>query len=145
MSNNCFSIKFSFLLICLILTHVTVSPKIRSKGLFIWEAGRAVCRDGKKWDLAMHVLACAWVKWDLAMHVLYISVLFVVPSRYVFRPVPAKRDPGSLNQDTGSKAGQFLSNKHSASLCRGSIMLTVQIVPGDIVPGEIVPGRNILM
>ena len=45
------------------------------------------------------------VKRDLAMHV-YISYLsrpFIWKEfcRDVFRPVPAKRDPGSLNRDRG--------------------------------------------
>ena len=84
------------------------------------------------------------VKRDRAMHV-YISYLsrsvymermltgtFFVPFRQSGIPVRSTGIPG--------KAAQFLSCKHSVPLCRGDMMLTLQIVPG-----EIVPGRNILM
>ena len=52
--------------------------------------GRLPGRDAKR-DLAMHVYIC------------YLSVPFIWKEfcRDVFRPVPAKRDPGSLNRDPG--------------------------------------------
>ena len=95
------------------------------KALFIWEAGRDVCRDGTLNGIS----PC-----------MYISVIYPVPFIWkefcldVFRPVPS-RQKGILG-----KAGQFLSYKHSVPLCRDDIMLSLQIVPG-----EIVPGRNILI
>ena len=69
-----------------------VVSSLRSKGLFIWEAGRDVCRDGTLNGMS----SC-----------MYISVICPVPFIWkdfcpdVFRPVPAKRDPGSLNRDPG--------------------------------------------
>ena len=39
----------------------------------------------------------------------------------VFRRVPEKRDPGSLNWDPG-KTGQFVLCKHSVPLCREDIL-----------------------
>ena len=91
----------------------------------------------------------AWTerKRDLVMHV-YISYLSrsvymerILPGCFSSRP---SKVHGITVRSTGipTKAGQFLSYKHSCSvpLRRDDIMLTLQIVPG-----EIVPGRNILM
>ena len=79
------------------------------------------------------------------MHV-YISYLSrsvymerILPGCFSSRP---SKVHGITVRSTGipTKAGQFLSYKHSVPLRRDDIMLTLQIVPG-----EIVPGRNILM
>ena len=75
-----------------------ISPQNQSKDLFIWEAGRDV-------------------KWDLVMHVSLIFTTFRLYEKNiywdVFRPVPAKRDSGSLNPDLG-KIGTMLSPTHFA-------------------------------
>ena len=73
-----------------------------AKGLFIWEAGRDVCRD----RTMNGIPAC--------INFYYIYHQMFIWTRDVFRPVSGKRDPGLCNRDPTS-TGTF-SSQHELHL-----------------------------